>query len=94
MFNSSAISLYFLHSIKLSFITCEQRSGRFSIVGKVLTHVIVLNFFMFQIVQCPVTGEAKQVGEYGAGEINGGPVIPQTEEHVVYNVFRSIQIVY
>ena len=30
IFNSSAISLYFLHSIKLSFITCEQRSGRSS----------------------------------------------------------------
>lgn len=31
---------------------------------------------MFQIVQRPVTGEAEQVGKYGAGEINGGPVIP------------------
>lgn len=39
---------------------------------------------MFQVVQCPIRlGEAKQVGENRTGEINGGPVIPQAEKHVV-----------
>ena len=49
---------------------------------------------MFQVVQCPVTGEAKQVGENRTGEINGGPVIPQAEKHVVCNIFRGVQVVY
>ena len=53
-----------------------------------LTHVIILDFFMFQVVQCPVTGEAKQVGENRTGEINGGPVIPQAEKHVVCNTLE------
>ena len=57
-----------------------------------LTHVIILDFFMFQVVQCPVTGEAKQVGENRTGEINGGPVIPQAEKHVVCNIFRGVQV--
>ncbi len=59
-----------------------------------LTHVVVLNFLCSKIVQRPVAGEVKQVGENRTGEINGGPVIPQAEKHVVYNVFGGIQVIY
>ena len=42
----------------------------------------------------PGAGEVKQIGKHGASEINGVPVIPQTKEHVMYNVFGGIQVIY
>ena len=56
-----------------------------------LTHVVVLNLFMFQIVQRPVAGEVKQIGKHGASEINGVPVIPQTKEHVIEDLIEDFK---
>ena len=49
------------------------------IIGKMLLHVSMSDFLMFQVIEGPVSGEIEQVGKYGkygTGEIDRVPVVP------------------
>lgn len=46
------------------------------IIGKVLLHVSMPDFLMFQVIESPVPGETEQVRKYGTGEVDRVPMVP------------------